>query len=792
MIVLSTVLMLLGCQSKPFNWDWTLDPDNTSLKKEGYHELVQKYWKRESKSTIKSWKRKCSEATDVGHADSCFRLGWLYEEGEYVEQSFEKAEKFYTLSCGNQRGKFKRSCVRLGGLYEKGKYVEQSFEQAEKYYTLALGKGKWDVGLAYDKLGDLYRNIKFNKYNEAKAMEFAQKACDDESGYCAKNRLLFLAYLKDNGKRLGVKTTESGMQYEIIKRGTGSQPNLSDIVGFHIRGSFIDGTEFLSTFSGEPAGLQINKIRLDGLIEGLQMMNLGAKYRFWLPPSKNRDDAIHLEFESLPYNPVGLIFDVELLKVADALSWVVHDTKDGASLKIEGGYDAFLYGNYSKKLLGFSQLLQQSAEIAFHRTPGDWGELGGWTYTINFHYPIEGGDFIYYRQGLRHLNLEIIGGDEGDAIDQSDFHFLKYGKWSRAKVLDSSQCSAPSGYKCFTSTMVISPASKVLLQLKNAEANGGSLRFNFKPTWLKHDRYVDFTLNGFSDALAKAKTAEKEHLLSIKEKGPLLLYMSKINAFDMPNKKLGCQVNSSPPYSYTPDSLDQWIKDLCLEQQSCIQKSVQTNLDAIGKLVMSIDGSWFAGESDDLGNKVVNPITNEVFTWSVPKTCANCRDSVALFIKSAQKIAGESAAAKSKFESSYAIIRKKEVQRYYNEQEYRAANARRAAKVKADQEQATYRERQADKAASSAFWNRLGNINRSSKSRGSMGGSGNESRRGSGSLPILSTTTNPNGKTIIPAGGEEVHGIWDPEKERKRREWETEMMERRGSCPSCPKTGISK
>jgi len=72
------------------------------------------------------------------------------------------------------------------------------------------------------------------------------------------------------------------------------------------------------------------------------------------------------------------------------------------------------------------------------------------------------------------------------------------------------------------------------------------------------------------------------------------------------------------------------------------------------------------------------------------------------------------------------------------------------------------------------------NIHRSRKSRGS------------GSLPILSTTTNPDGKTIIPAGREEVHGIWVPEKERKRREWEAEMMERRGSCPGCPKTGISK
>ncbi len=120
------------------------------------------------------------------------------------------------------------------------------------------------------------------------------------------------AFLAENGKRDGVKTTASGLQYEVLTEGTGASPKATDTVEVHYRGTLIDGKEFDSSYKrGETIQFPLNGV-IPGWTEGVQLMKEGAKYRFFIP-------------SKLAYGSRGaggvigpdetLIFDVELIKV---------------------------------------------------------------------------------------------------------------------------------------------------------------------------------------------------------------------------------------------------------------------------------------------------------------------------------------------------------------------------------------------------------------------------------------------------------------------------------------------
>lgn len=119
-------------------------------------------------------------------------------------------------------------------------------------------------------------------------------------------------FLKENGTREGVKTTESGLQYEVIEEGNGAMPKAGDDVTVHYTGTLIDGTVFDSSVErGAPATFGVTQV-IPGWVEALQMMKEGAKWRLFIP-------------SNLAYGPNGaggiigpnatLIFDVELIKV---------------------------------------------------------------------------------------------------------------------------------------------------------------------------------------------------------------------------------------------------------------------------------------------------------------------------------------------------------------------------------------------------------------------------------------------------------------------------------------------
>jgi FKBP-type peptidyl-prolyl cis-trans isomerase FklB len=117
-----------------------------------------------------------------------------------------------------------------------------------------------------------------------------------------------VTYLAENGKKPGVTTTASGLQYKVITPGTGRKPTASDTVTVNYRGTLVDGAEFDSSYArGKPATFPLNGV-IAGWTEGVQLMQEGGKAQLVIPPSLAYGDKGELA------NQV-LVFEVELIKV---------------------------------------------------------------------------------------------------------------------------------------------------------------------------------------------------------------------------------------------------------------------------------------------------------------------------------------------------------------------------------------------------------------------------------------------------------------------------------------------
>lgn len=119
-------------------------------------------------------------------------------------------------------------------------------------------------------------------------------------------------YLSENAKKDGVVTLPSGLQYQVLKEGNGKKPSAKDTVMCHYEGTLIDGTVFDSSYQrGEPATFPLQQV-IAGWTEGLQLMQEGAKYRFFIPYRLAYGEGG--AGASIP--PFAtLIFDVELIQV---------------------------------------------------------------------------------------------------------------------------------------------------------------------------------------------------------------------------------------------------------------------------------------------------------------------------------------------------------------------------------------------------------------------------------------------------------------------------------------------
>lgn len=125
------------------------------------------------------------------------------------------------------------------------------------------------------------------------------------------------AFMKAKAAEKGVKSTESGLMYEVVEQGDGPKPaSATTTVVVHYTGTLIDGTKFDSSVDrGQPATFGLNQV-IKGWTEGLQLMNQGSKYRFYIPPE------LAYGSDARPGSPIGpnstLIFDVELIEVKQA------------------------------------------------------------------------------------------------------------------------------------------------------------------------------------------------------------------------------------------------------------------------------------------------------------------------------------------------------------------------------------------------------------------------------------------------------------------------------------------
>ncbi|POP52697.1 FKBP-type peptidyl-prolyl cis-trans isomerase [Zhongshania marina] len=129
----------------------------------------------------------------------------------------------------------------------------------------------------------------------------------------AKNKEEAAAFFAKNGSVEGVKTTESGLQYQVLTEGDGAKPSVDDTVEVHYHGTLLDGTVFDSSYQrGETVSFPVGGV-IPGWTEALQMMPVGSKWKLFIPPE-------------LAYGPGGagqmigpnsaLIFDVELISIA--------------------------------------------------------------------------------------------------------------------------------------------------------------------------------------------------------------------------------------------------------------------------------------------------------------------------------------------------------------------------------------------------------------------------------------------------------------------------------------------
>ncbi len=187
-------------------------------------------------------------------------------------------------------------------------------------YALGLSMGQNFIGsgvkdINVDDFADALRAVytdgeKKMTYDEAKQVvteyftELEKKATEN-------NAKAGKEFLEANAKQDGVHVTESGLQYQIVKEGTGKKPGLNDVVTVHYTGRLIDGTVFDSSVErGEPATFAVGQV-IPGWVEGLQLMSEGAAWRLFIPSE--------LAYGPHGTGPIGpnstLIFDVQLLKV---------------------------------------------------------------------------------------------------------------------------------------------------------------------------------------------------------------------------------------------------------------------------------------------------------------------------------------------------------------------------------------------------------------------------------------------------------------------------------------------
>jgi FKBP-type peptidyl-prolyl cis-trans isomerase FkpA len=153
----------------------------------------------------------------------------------------------------------------------------------------------------------------FAQKMQAKQQEEMAKKQAEMEAKGKKNIAEEATFLAANGKKTGVVSTASGLQYQVLTAGAGAKPKASDAVKVHYTGTLLDGTKFDSSRDrGEPAQFVLNSV-VPGWTEALQLMPVGSKYKLWIPAK------LGYGAEGTPGGPIPpnstLVFEVELIEI---------------------------------------------------------------------------------------------------------------------------------------------------------------------------------------------------------------------------------------------------------------------------------------------------------------------------------------------------------------------------------------------------------------------------------------------------------------------------------------------
>ena len=163
--------------------------------------------------------------------------------------------------------------------------------------------------------------------------EMTIKQSEKRNAMAEKNKKDGETFLAENKTKEGVKTLPSGVQYKVVKEGTGKNPKTTDRVVAHYRGTLINGTEFDSSYQrNEPATFKLDQV-IKGWTEAVMLMKEGAKWQIFIP-----SNLAYGENGAGPIEPNStLIFDVELIKIIAEASAPAKTTKPEAKSSVKPG-----------------------------------------------------------------------------------------------------------------------------------------------------------------------------------------------------------------------------------------------------------------------------------------------------------------------------------------------------------------------------------------------------------------------------------------------------------------------
>lgn len=205
-----------------------------------------------------------------------------------------------------------RASYSLG--YQMGQDLKRqqvTFEREALMRGLQDGQAGKEPQVPAEDINAMLAELKQRIVRDIKAKRQAESEALKQAG---------IAYLDANKSKPGVKSTQSGLQYKVVKEGTGKSPGPTDTVRVHYRGTTVEGQEFDSSYKqGKPAEFALNGV-ITGWSEGLQLMREGAKYELYIPYQLAYNARGPLAFQTL-------IFEVELVDVVEPKSAAVGSAK---------------------------------------------------------------------------------------------------------------------------------------------------------------------------------------------------------------------------------------------------------------------------------------------------------------------------------------------------------------------------------------------------------------------------------------------------------------------------------